>query len=124
MPNQHPHILIVEDDVALQHAYQRRFKRHGWQTTIAETVLEAQRHISENQPDLILIDVMLPGDQNGFDLLESIRHNPQTEHLPVIMATNLQDQEQDSTELKAVYMVKADHNLQDIFNTAKKLLQI
>ncbi len=80
-------ILIVEDEEDLVTALQYNLERDGYQTRAARDgaaalELAAQRPL----PDLILLDLMLP-DMSGKDVCRQIRSDPETRHIPIMMAT-------------------------------------
>ena len=79
-------IYCVEDDESVRelviYALQSSgFEAHGFIN--AEEFFAAMK---DNMPDLVLLDIMLPGI-SGIDILNELRQNPQTEHLPAIMLT-------------------------------------
>src|ERR1700688_2102914 len=79
-----PVILNVDDDEAGRYAVTRELKRAGYDVIEAPTGGEAMRLIREKRPELILLDVGLP-DTNGFEVCRSIRENPETASLPVLL---------------------------------------
>lgn len=80
-------ILVVEDDDGVRRALQLALTDEGYSVEGAEDATSAQERLSGYQPDLVLIDVMLPGS-SGLDLCRSIR---QTTTIPVIMVTARDD---------------------------------
>lgn len=66
-----PRILIVEDDKSICNACHMLLKHYEFDVTVATTLAEARRHLSNN-PDLIILDLSLP-DGDGMQLLEKIR---------------------------------------------------
>ncbi|MCS7167708.1 MAG: response regulator [Gemmatales bacterium] len=81
-------ILIAEDNpqgAELLEAYLADFEA---ETRIATDGLETLRIIEEWQPDLVLLDIMMPR-VSGFEVCKRLRHNPQTQHIPIIMITAL-----------------------------------
>ena len=79
-----PRVLVVDDEPVVQDVLAGILGRTGYQVSAAGTVAEGSRQIGEEQPDLVILDVMLP-DGNGLDLLRRIKgaHS----ELPVIMMT-------------------------------------
>ena len=61
--------------------------KRGYAVRTAENGEEAMRHLAEDKPDLILMDVVMPG-QNGFQLTRAITRDPQFADVPVIMCTS------------------------------------
>ena len=83
-------ILIADDQEAGRYILQEMLANQGYRLIMAEDGLEALAKLSESIPDLILLDVMMPG-MDGFELCEHLRDNPQLAEVPVIMVTALED---------------------------------
>lgn len=77
-------IFIVDDDPDAQKLISLILSRAGFQTTVASSGPEALAQLSQALPDLLILDVMMPG-MDGFEVLRRVRGNPATAHLPVIM---------------------------------------
>jgi CheY-like chemotaxis protein/DNA-binding phage protein len=80
-------ILIVEDEPVIASVYSKRFTRCGFLVEVAQDGDEGLQKIAAWNPDLVLLDVMLP-KVNGLDLLRSIRSHETTRSLPVIVYSN------------------------------------
>ncbi len=80
-------ILLVDDSKTELHYMSDLLMRHGYQVRTAEGGEEAMRRLDEEKPDLILMDVVMPG-QNGFQLTRAITRDPRFTGLPVIMCTS------------------------------------
>jgi DNA-binding response OmpR family regulator len=81
-------ILIVEDDDRLRSALRLALRDEGF---IVETATDAEsgmQRLKATDPDLVLVDIMLPGTANGFDLCRSIR---QSSNVPIIVVTARDD---------------------------------
>jgi two-component system response regulator RegX3 len=76
-------VLLVEDEPSITEPLAEALGREGFETKIAGTVAEALQHAAQIQPDLVLLDVMLP-DGSGFDACRELR---QTSKVPIIMLT-------------------------------------
>lgn len=88
-----PLILMVEDDQLLASIIMRRFSAESLRVERASSGEEAMQILQkEGKPDLLLLDIRLPG-MNGFDFLEKIRSSPATEKLPVIVLSNFNEPE-------------------------------
>ena len=86
MPSQaSPEILVVEDSPTLAIAYKMYLKDLGCQITLAEKGQQALDFLSQNQPDIILLDLMLP-DMSGFDILQHVRQDGDGPGVVVITA--------------------------------------
>jgi len=80
-------ILLVDDSKTELHFLSGVLVQHGFTVRTAENGDEALRRIAEEKPDLILMDVVMPG-QNGFQLTRTITRDPQYADVPVIMCTS------------------------------------
>jgi twitching motility two-component system response regulator PilH len=80
-------ILLIDDSKTELHVLSEMLGKRGYQVRTAENGEEAIRRLTEDKPDLILMDVVLPG-QNGFQLTRSITRDPRFADVPVIMCTS------------------------------------
>ena len=107
-------ILLVEDDRFLRKAAETTLKQQGYTVITAADGEEALRVARSAPPDLILLDVIMP-KLNGFQVLDALKKDPTTAHVPVIILSNLgQDRDvQQAMEAGATaYFIKADLSLQ------------
>lgn len=79
-------ILTVEDDEAVRQMLGLALRRGGFSVSEAESAAQARAAIYEQLPDLVLLDWMLP-DMSGIELARSIKRDPHTRDLPLIMLT-------------------------------------
>ena len=80
-------ILLVDDSKTELHVLSELLTRKGYQVRTAENGEEAMRRLQEDKPDLILMDVVMPG-QNGFQLTRAITRDPAYADVPVIICTS------------------------------------
>ena len=80
-------ILLVDDSKTELHYLSEMLGKRGYAVRAAENGEEAMRRLAEDKPDLILMDVVMPG-QNGFQLTRSITRDPRFAGIPVIMCTS------------------------------------
>lgn len=82
------HDILVVDDSRTELMYLRDLlARHGFSVRTAESADEAYRQMGEAVPDLILLDVVMPG-QNGFQLTRHLSRHPQYGKVPVFLCTS------------------------------------
>jgi twitching motility two-component system response regulator PilH len=86
-------ILIVDDSPTEVHLMQQALERRGFETAAAADGAEAIEKARQMHPDLILMDVVMPG-VNGFQATRKLAADPATRSIPVIMVTS-KDQETD-----------------------------
>lgn len=117
-------ILLVEDDKFLSDVLTKKLTNEGCvvlRAVTGESSLEMAEH---EQPDMILLDIVLPGI-TGFDVLEKLRANPKTKDLRVIVLSNLsQSEDKDRANTLGVdaFLVKAMNTPGNIFNTIVSVL--
>ena len=93
-------ILIVEDDSVLSHLYQNAFSFQGFEVEMASDGKEGLEAASSLKPDLILTDIMMP-NMDGIEMLKKIKAKPQTKNIPVIVMSNLSNEEDVLREMRA-----------------------
>ena len=114
-----PTILVVDDDPAIREMVKLALTGGGYQVQEAGNALDARQAVSNKAPDLILLDWMMPG-QSGFDFASALRRDPAHKHIPVIMLT-ARDQEEDKvSSLEA----GADDYIAKPFSVAELLARI
>ena len=86
-------ILIVDDSPTELHLFQGMLEKAGFETLVADSGEEGIRQATNARPDLILMDVVMPG-MNGFQATRKLTKDPRTASIPVIMVTT-KDQETD-----------------------------
>jgi two-component system phosphate regulon response regulator PhoB len=86
-----PRILVVEDerDIAALVAY--HLTKEGYRVRTAEAGVEALESIAVERPDLVLLDLMLPGF-SGYEVLSEVRRRPELNELPVVVLTARRDE--------------------------------
>jgi CheY-like chemotaxis protein len=85
-----PRILVVDDNASNIKIMQVRLASEGYDVVTAADGEEALAAAREQLPDLILLDVMMPG-MDGYQVVARIKANPDTAHIPVVMLTALDD---------------------------------
>ncbi len=80
-------ILVVDDSKTELHHLSDILGKRGYTVRTAENGEEAMRRLEEDKPQLILMDVVMPG-QNGFQLTRAITRDPRFSDVPVIMCTS------------------------------------
>ncbi|MGE5334289.1 MAG: response regulator, partial [Nitrososphaerota archaeon] len=112
-------ILIVEDEVSVARMLGSTLAAEGYAPTIAYTGEDAVAFALREQPQLILLDLMLPG-MDGFEVVAAIRGNARTTHIPVMVLTARHDA---SVKLRA-FASQVDDYLTKPFNGDELLARI
>jgi DNA-binding response OmpR family regulator len=84
-----PRILVVDGDADQRELLARRFQRYGFAVETARDGIDALRRIESADPDLVMLEVLLPG-MNGLEVLERVRRQRSRAELPIILATELE----------------------------------
>jgi len=84
-PPPEPHILVVDDDARLSALLSRYLGEHGFRVTTAASAAEARARLRSVSPDLLVLDVMMPGE-TGLDLTAALRRE-QGDEVPVLLLT-------------------------------------
>lgn len=80
------HVLLIEDEPNIAEAIRFLLSRDGWQVSTHGTGEDAVERVRELAPDVLILDVMLPG-QSGFEILRQLRALPELAALRVMMLT-------------------------------------
>jgi len=79
-------ILLVEDDASTREMMRRLLEKEGWTVTEAENGLHALERMKDNQPELILLDLMMP-QMDGFALIDELQQYESWRSIPVVVLT-------------------------------------
>jgi diguanylate cyclase len=85
-------ILIVDDETVSRYTVEVLLAAEGYNLVFAENGEEALKKAAESVPDLMLLDVMMPG-MDGFEVCQRLRTNPRLAELPIVMVTALDDRD-------------------------------
>lgn len=117
-------VLLVEDDEMLHSMYIQKFTREGYEVLSGYNGAEGVQLAAEHKPDIILLDIIMP-KMDGFAALKKIKKDPTTAEIPVILLTNL-GQEEDIRKGKelgaADYFIKANHTPQEVVDKVKEVI--
>ncbi|MDF3413410.1 response regulator [Sulfitobacter sp. M57] len=80
------HVVLVEDELNIAEAIRFLLSNEGWRVETLANGATAVEVIRKAAPDLVMLDVMLPG-KSGFDILHDLRADPAMQGLPVLMLT-------------------------------------
>jgi len=116
-------LLVIEDDLATNKAYSNKFSK-SYEVLSATNGQDGFTKAIQEKPALIVLDIMLPGGLNGFDVLRNLKHNSLTSTIPVIVLTNLEEQESAAKEAGAVEcLIKANTNIEAVGSVITKYLK-
>jgi CheY-like chemotaxis protein len=98
-------VLVIEDNEAVIRAFQRYLAGTHYQVVGATTGAEALRKAREVQPTAITLDIMMP-TQDGWEILQALKDEPATRHIPVVICSVLEDPELTRSLGAAAYLRK------------------
>ena len=111
-------ILIVEDEPSLSKVLRKKVEQLGFDVVVAVDGREALTKIKSDEPDLVILDIIMP-EKNGLEVLRELRVNMEND-VPVMIVTNIESQQDiDASKHYHVvdYIFKSDISLSDL--TAK-----
>ncbi len=115
------YVLVVEDDPFYSKIYKTKLAKDSIQSEIVGNGIEALAMVKKSRPGLILLDLIMPG-KDGFETLAELKADKATEHIPVIVLSNL-SQEEDISRILALgaveYLVKANVPIQTVIDKVK-----
>ncbi len=118
-------ILIVEDEQSLLKLLELNFKSSGYEVYKSINGEEAYDTATREKPDLILLDILLPGE-SGLNVLERLKKNDKTKDIPVVMLTNFNEPEriEQAMQKGAVdYLVKSSNDPSTVLDKVRKILE-
>lgn len=118
-------LLLVEDDPDIQMMYSQLFQFKKMECSTASDGTEGLKKAQSGLFDLILLDIMMPG-MSGLDVLKQIKADPKIKDTPVIMLTNLSDDENINAAMSMgaiSYFVKSQHDPHVIADLITQVLE-
>ena len=118
-------LVIIEDDRVIWEALKINLKEKDFDIFFVSDGISGLKMVQEEKPDLVLLDLILP-KMHGFKVLEKLKNNHATKNIPVIILTNLgqEEEEKKGKELGAAdYLVKADTSLEDLIKIIEEVLK-
>lgn len=117
-------IAIIEDDQVINQMYRMKFEAAGFEVVSASDGEAGVKVVQRANPDIILLDLQMP-NMNGTEALQEIRHQPANANTPVIILTNLGEEEAPA-ELRRLgidsYIVKANLTPSQVVARVKETL--
>ena len=114
-------ILLIEDDLDLQRIYSEKLGNKGFNVTLAIDATQGLTALKASKPSLVLLDIMLPGTMNGFELLKKIKSEEGIKDIPVIVITNLDTEKDEAMKLGASdYFIKVNTSLDEVVEKVRK----
>ncbi|MCK5027503.1 MAG: response regulator, partial [Candidatus Pacebacteria bacterium] len=80
-------ILVVEDDIVLRDVLKEKLAQKGYAVFAVEDGEQALRHIADDKPDLILLDILMPR-KGGMEVMEELNQDEEFKQIPIIVISN------------------------------------
>ncbi len=116
-------ILVVEDDKSLSRIIVLKLKNAGYNVFLAENAENAFGILEKNIPDLIWLDVYLPG-MDGFEFLKHVRENQKTRNIKVVVVSvSGSNRKAEAAEKLGVsdYFVKSNYRIEELIDLVTKI---
>jgi two-component system phosphate regulon response regulator PhoB len=114
-------IHIVEDDEDIRYVVCYILKEMGYQIKISDTIADFKKQTEVYEPELILLDVMLP-DGNGLELCTELKKSPSTKNIPVIIMSAHATKNEVFKQTCAEDFIAKPFDLDDLSSLVKKYL--
>lgn len=116
-----PDILIVEDDDDLQFLYEAALTRYGHTVTAAHTAAEAIVYLTNDEFDLIILDINLP-DTPGIRIVEFRQEDVRLHDVPIVVVSAIDQYREQALALGVDYFLVKPLPLQDLLNVINTIL--
>ncbi len=113
-------VLIADDEVSIRRLYERELKKEGYEVLTAENGQEAIQQVQSHKPDLVILDIRMPG-MDGIQVLSRILE--ENNELPVIISTAYSSYKENFMSWAAdAYVVKSS-DLSELKSTVRAVLE-
>jgi DNA-binding response OmpR family regulator len=116
-------VLVVDDEEDFAKALRVRLKANGYDVVLAHDSIQAIMMASQEKPDLIILDIMIPGE-DGFIIMERLKQSQATQYIPVIFLTGIPGGERRAHRLGASGYIMKPYHPERLLNTIHKALEI
>ena len=113
-------VLVIDDDSAVRELMTRFLEGKGYHVITADDGEEGLELAKKHRPDVITLDVVLPGNMSGWDVLAELKNDPETESIPVVIVTFIEETKHGFALGAADYVVKPIA-WGDLLNKLKKI---
>ena len=122
-------ILLVDDDADFVNLHKAALERNGYEVAVAYNGNECLEKVLIEEPDLIVLDVMMATKSDGFNVSRELRNSEQTKHIPQLMVTSINETttfrfERDETWLPVDALIDKPLEPQQLLAEVEKLLRV
>jgi DNA-binding response OmpR family regulator len=116
-------VLVVDDEEDFAKALKVRLKANGYDVVLAHDSIQAIMMATLEKPDLILLDIMIPGE-DGFFATEQLKRSQATRHIPILFLTGVPGGETRAHKLGASAYIMKPYHPEMLLETIHKVLEI
>lgn len=118
-----PTVLVVEDEGDVAEVLSHSLRREGYRVLTASEAAEGLAVVLSERPDIVLLDVMMPGI-TGWEMLERMRQDDATRRIPVIMVTVLEEPRfvEKAAEYDAAGYIQKPFRPEEVLRTIRSVL--
>jgi len=116
-------ILVVDDEEDVAKALKVRLKANGYNVVVAYDSVQAFTMANKEKPDLIILDVMIPGG-GGFIVAERLKQSMTTHHIPIIFLTGISGGEERAYKVGASGYVMKPYQPEKLLETIHSTLEV
>jgi adenylate cyclase len=122
-PSGGAHILVIEDEPAVQTLLRKQLTANGYQVTVAGDGLDGLMKLESVKPDLVISDVMMP-NLDGIEFVRAIKQHQETQRIPVIFLTAKSDPRSmiEGINVGARFYVTKPFQIDDLLSKVKRAL--
>ena len=114
-------VLLIEDEKEVAELYRLKLSLDGYSVFVAEDGAMGLKKAIEDKPDLIFLDIKMPG-MDGFEVLTHLRQNNVTKKTPIVILSNFDEQEMIEKGLSLganEYLIKSQFNPSELSEKTK-----
>jgi len=119
-------ILIIEDEELIYSLLEKKLRQNGYEVRIARYGQEGINKLKNERPDLILLDIVMPG-KNGFEVIEEIQKEEKFKNIPIIVISN-SGQAAELERAKKMgakdWLIKTEFDLEEVLAKVKKQIEL
>ena len=115
-------ILVVDDEKDIALALKIRLKDNGYNVVIAFDSIQAYTAAQKENPDVIILDVFIPGG-GGFVVAERLKRSPSTQHIPIIFLTGISGEEERAFRMGAFAYLTKPYNPPVLLDEVRRALE-
>ena len=115
-------VLVIDDDLPLRGMLAAALRQHGFQVLLAGDGAEGQRALTIHNPDVILLDLAMPG-MNGWDFLQRLQETGHLGHVPIIVVSaHVRVEPQALLQMGVSAILPKPFNLPDLLDVIEHLV--